>query len=603
MPASIQIPATFTAKDKFTRTVSKMTKSVRTFSGKSVAYVKRFDHKLNNTFRKVNRLGLMIGGLAIGAIFSTAIQNNLAYNDSLASVSAITGATGNDLIELEKTALSTAKTHKKSGAEILKAYELVGSAKPELLSNISALDAVTQSVITLSKASRLDMETSALSLTAVMNQFNKDASESGMVIDALAAGAKYGAAAIPAITEAIQQFGTGAKAFNVNVVESVALVETLAAKGIKGAEAGTKLRNILSKMSAIDALPKSAIDQLKKFGVNTDIVSNKALPLNERLKELSKISGDATALVKVFGIQNKEAGQIILENIPLYEQMNKNIAETGVAQTQAATNTNTLKFALDSIKTAFLNATTATNGNNKSLQWIIKSLNWVAKNMQTIITVVGILIGSFIAMKVIIGIINAVQVAIKIWTAVQWLLNASLWANPIGVVIAVIVALIAVVVGIIAAIKNWGSITDWFSKKWKQFTGWISKLWSGVVNFFKEFDFKAMFVKIGQSILKFMLLPLKGVLTLLSKLPGKVGELAKMGLEKIGAITGEVEVKDGKKALPSTAQSASENVSKTVEERNKNSNVKIDIVDKGRNVGDVESDDVPVNIGSTAGAF
>lgn len=604
MAATLKIPTIFTAVDKMSSVVRTMSKSVKGFSAKAIASVKRFDQKLTGTFKKLGKFSQLAIGVGVGALFREAIQGNIAFNDSLASVSAITGATGQDLIDLENLAKNTAKVHKKAGSEVLKAYELVGSAKPELLSNVNALDSVTQSVITLSKASRLDLETSALSLTGVMNQFNLAADKSGEAIDVLAAGAKYGAAAIPDITEAILKFGTGAKAFNVDMAESVALVEVFAAKGIKGAESGTKLRNIMSKMSAIGALPPEAIKQLEKFGVNTDIVSDATLPFSQRLKELSKIAGDSTALVKVFGLENKEAAQILLNNIPMYEELNKNVRETGVAQTQAATNTNTLKFALESIKTSFINATTATNGNSKALDIVKKALFFVGDNMETVVAIIGTLLAAYAAMKVVTGIMQAITIATQIWTAVQWLLNAAMMANPIGLIILAIIALIAIVVGVIAVIKNWGSITDWFSQKWTQFTDWISKAWDKVVGFFKEFNFKEFFKKIGQSILTFLLMPMKGLLTLLSKIPGKIGKMASLGLEKIGEVTGNISVGNGTNDNAESLDSPEVASGKMVSETIKKSNVNIDIRDKGNNVEKVTSDgnlDIPVKVTPTQG--
>nr|WP_153464788.1 hypothetical protein [Sediminibacillus terrae] len=49
----------------------------------------------------------------------------------------------------------------------------------------------------------------------------------------------------------------------------------------------------------------------------------------------------------------------------------------------------------------------------------------------------------------------------------------SLVISPIGLVIAGIAAAIA---GIVLVIKNWGSITDWFSEKWNQFTAWLTEV-------------------------------------------------------------------------------------------------------------------------------
>ena len=67
--------------------------------------------------------------------------------------------------------MNTAKATNNLGSEVLKAYELVGSAQPVLLQNATSLDQVTRSVITLSKASRMDLEQSTRALTDVMNQF------------------------------------------------------------------------------------------------------------------------------------------------------------------------------------------------------------------------------------------------------------------------------------------------------------------------------------------------------------------------------------------------------------------------------------------------
>src|SRR3990167_444141 len=54
---------------------------------------------------------------------------------------------------------------------------------------------------------------------------------------------------------------------------------------------------------------------------------------------------------------------------------------------------------------------------------------------------------------------NAIKVATIAWTAVQWLLNVAMNANPIGLLIVGIAALIA---GIVLLIQNIESVTNWF---------------------------------------------------------------------------------------------------------------------------------------------
>ncbi len=643
MPASIKIPTIFTAVDKFSGVVSQMTKGISSFSSKGVAAVKRLDNGVTSTFRKLGNFTQLALGVGAGAIFKSAIDNNIAFEDSLASVSAITGVTGAALGDLGEMAMKTAKDQKMLGADVLKAYELIGSAKPELLENTKALDEVTRSTILLSKASRMDMASSAASLTDVMNQFNKTGAESTKVVDILAAGAKYGAAAIPDISAAIVQFGTVAKQANVSLEESVAAIEVFAEKGIKGAEAGTKMRNVLTTLATAKALPKEALEQLKRFGVNLDIVTNSALPLKDRLKEFSKVSGDATAMVKIFGKENMGAGSIMLNNIDRLEDLTKGVSENGVAQDQATAQTKTLKFALESIKTAFLNATTATNTSGGVMKYATDIMIVLADNIDIVIGVAITLIAAFIAMKAIIlastvitfgysvamGISaastgamslamkgnivaqTAFKIAMFLSAAATWIANSAFVTLAISILAATwpILAVIAAVGAIIAIFYYWDDITKWFGEQWAKFTAWISEAWDNVVKFFSEFDFKGFFMNIGQAVLSFLLLPLQGVLLLLSKIPGTVGDLAKSGLKEVNKLTGKMSLenvisgdKNQEKVLTSTRQASDEKTRESIQQ----SQLNIDIRDKGGNVESVtkktKNGEIPIKTTSTVGA-
>lgn len=633
MAATIKVPTVFSAKDKFTKVVSKMTKGVKKFSKNSIAAIQRFDNRITKTYKKLSKFSKIALGLGIGAIFAMAIQNNIAYEDSLASVSAITGATGKELANLERMSKATAKSQKMLGADVLKAYELIGSAKPELLQNTVLLDEVTNAAVTLSKAGRMDLAPAAEALTTTLNQFGLGGKHAKKVIDQLAAGAKFGSSSITATSEALSKFGSIAAATGTKVNESIALIE-LVSPFEKGAEAGTKLRNILGKIAGTKILPAEAKKVLKKMKIDLDIVSDSSLSLGVRLKEMSKLGKDSTAVMQVFGTENAALAQSLFNNIDGYDEMFKNINKTNVATEQAKTNTNTFRFALDSIKTSFLNVTTATNTNNTALGFLKNILIFVADNMATLVGVAGTLIASYGIMKaviwatraalfaknVVLGVqialgkksimslrgnivaMNAYKIAMGIGTAATWLATAATTAFGIALNLGLwpILLIIAAIAAVIAIIMNWSSITKWFGKQWDRFTGFIGGAWSRIVKFFKEFDFKKMFMDIGRSIIRFMLMPLKWILSLLAKLPGKVGRMAQAGLDKMNELTGDVEVK--KEVVPSTNQAASEQVTKKITENN--SNLNVNIKDKGGNVESVDGDDdIPVKVTSTQGAF
>lgn len=67
-----------------------------------------------------------------------------------------------------------------------------------------------------------------------------------------------------------------------------------------------------------------------------------------------------------------------------------------------------------------------------------------------------------------------VSTATKVWAATQWLLNAALTANPIGIVVVAVVALVAVVVLI-------AKKTNWFQTAWAKSWAAIKFVASGVM--------------------------------------------------------------------------------------------------------------------------
>ncbi len=76
---------------------------------------------------------------------------------------------------------------------------------------------------------------------------------------------------------------------------------------------------------------------------------------------------------------------------------------------------------------------------NKTLEGLMSLFDWVQRNA----AVIGLFAS---ALLTAIMVYKGVIMVTKIWTAVQWLLNAAMKANPLGLVIGLIAALIAAVV-------------------------------------------------------------------------------------------------------------------------------------------------------------
>lgn len=108
--------------------------------------------------------------------------------------------------------------------------------------------------------------------------------------------------------------------------------------------------------------------------------------------------------------------------------------------------------------------------------------------------VLGYVLGLFVAWKAALlavrGVMVAVSAATKAWAAVQWVLNAAMSANPIGLVVIAIAGLIAAGAWLvqnwdeIAAWWNdlWGGIAAWTVEKWDAITGTITGAWDSIIS-------------------------------------------------------------------------------------------------------------------------
>jgi TP901 family phage tail tape measure protein len=404
----IVIPTTFTANDKYTAKVTRMSAATSKFASSASSAISRSDRAFRRFTPGVSEATKqMLSFATTGAVVAGAIQGlNFSvrsmkdYETAMASLSAITGATGDQLATFEKQVQRVAGSTNKSAIDVAKAFEITGSAKSELLQNAEGLAAVSEAGIVLAKASGSEIEPAIKALTGTLNQFNLGAEHADRVINALAAGEQAGAATTGQITESMDKFGAVAAASNVSVEESIGLIETLGKFNIKGAESGTKLRNVLTKMSTAKALPKEALKQLKKFGVDLNVVSDNTIPLRDRLKEFGKIAGDSTALAKVFGIENQLAGQILLNNIPLLDQYTKAVKNgTNVAHDQAAIKSNTLSNRLDELQNKWVNMITSSNSVDSAMGKVTAAITWATDNLGLLFKVTASVIGLFVLWK------------------------------------------------------------------------------------------------------------------------------------------------------------------------------------------------------------
>lgn len=324
--------------------------------------------------------------------------------ESQAGLKALTGLDDDSIAWLTGQAktLSTTMTKeglrvRQSAAEILDAFMLVGSAKPELLGDKEALKAVTEEAMRLQAAAKdITLNEAVDSLTLSLNQYGAAADQAGRFTNVLAAGSQAGSANIASQAKAIRNAGTAAASANVPIEQTVALIETLAYRGIKDEVAGTGLKKFFLVLQT-----------------GADETNPKIVGLDKALENLKNKNMDAGAIKKMFGEEGYNTASVILQNTEMVKDFTAAVTGTNVAYEQAAINSDTaqakLEQARNKMKLAAIDLgeklnpalTVSTNMLTNVLKYLPGLIDWCKKWGDTVLWLSTILLVYATRLKII----------------------------------------------------------------------------------------------------------------------------------------------------------------------------------------------------------
>lgn len=349
--------------------------------------------------------------------------------ESQAGLKALTGLDDDSIAWLTGQAktLSTTMTKeglrvRQSAAEILDAFMLVGSAKPELLGDKEALKAVTEEAMRLQAAAKdITLNEAVDSLTLSLNQYGAAADQAGRFTNVLAAGSQAGSANIASQAKAIRNAGTAAASANVPIEQTVALIETLAYRGIKDEVAGTGLKKFFLVLQT-----------------GADETNPKIVGLDKALENLKNKNMDAGTIKKMFGEEGYNTASVILQNTEMVKDFTAAVTGTNVAYEQAAINSDTaqakLEQARNKMKLAAIDLgeklnpalTVSTNMLTNVLKYLPGLIDWCNKWGGTVLYVASCIAVYTLRTK-------AATIASKAWNAITKTATALQLAYGIAV--------------------------------------------------------------------------------------------------------------------------------------------------------------------------
>ena len=391
--------------------------------------------------------GLLATGAAtltgVSMALNTLRNNRDSKESSQAELKALTGLDDSSIQWLTEQAEKLSTTMDESGLrirqssdEILQAYMLIGSKKPELLKDKEALNAVTIEAMRLAAAAKIDLKDAVTATTVSLNMYGESADQAARYVNVLAAGSKEGAADVSAQAAAIKNAGVAASGAGVSIEQLQGTIQMLAEKGLEAEPAGTALRKFFLVLQT-----------------GPDETNPKVVGLQAALENLNKKSLSAAQIQTMFGEEAYSAATILIDNADKVRQYTEAVTDTNIAMEQAAINsdTNEAKMAQyrNSIKEAGIELMERLNPSLSLLTgWTTKIIVALPKLIDWFIKYKGIIITSTAAITAYTVTVNASTIATKLyetWTKLATVatrgFNTVLKANPFGLAVAGLTAI------------------------------------------------------------------------------------------------------------------------------------------------------------------
>lgn len=328
--------------------------------------IKTFQKRVDSMGASVrNFVGGFAGMAGISFAFMDIAQKSIQFEKSLSSLRSLTGVSAEELTFFKDEAIKLGSTSTQTASQVVEAFQLIGSQKPELLKNKDALAEVTKQAITLAEAAGMDVPEAAKALTGSLNQMGESSRKAGEYINVLAAASQAGSADIPYLTKAIEKSGGAASSVGIKYNELVAAIEAIAPKITEASEAGTNLRNIFL------VLESSSDKNLKPSVVG----------LSKAVENLAAKNMDATQMTKMFGRESVTAALALVSAKDDYNRYVEAITGTNTAIEQQKINNDNLAGSINAVSSAWEGFVLSLNKSNGFLSTTAKGLAGIISDL------------------------------------------------------------------------------------------------------------------------------------------------------------------------------------------------------------------------------
>lgn len=456
-------------------------------------------------------LPVTAGVTALGTASVTTAAN---FESSMSQVQATMGITKDAMSTVNGQSVNTmdtlSKLAKKMGAETA----FSASECAEALNYLALAGYDTQqmcdtlpTVLNLAAAGDIALADASDMVTDAMSALGMGVDEAETMVDQMAKTASTTNTSVAQLGEGILTIGATAKSIKGGTAELNTALGILANNGIKGAEGGTHLRNII--LSLQNPTDKAAA-QMEALGLSIYDSEGNMRSMNDILGDLNKSMDGMTSAEKsniistIFNKTDLSSVNALLANTgETWDSLQKSITDSGgAAQQMADTQLDNLQGQITILKSALEGLAISfgellmpaikqivgwvqkfvdwLNGMNDGTKKVIMTVALLAAALGPVLIVIGKVISAVGTIMTVVpkiaGVINTVKGAFAA-------LNTTMLANPITLIIAAIAALVA---AFIYLWNNCDGFRQFWIDLWENVKQTAVTVWNAIKEFFAQ---------------------------------------------------------------------------------------------------------------------
>ncbi len=485
-------------------------------SNAALAKIEEVGDKLQTAGDKISGAGqkLLPVTAAVAGLGTAAVKTTADFDTSMSQVQATMGITKETMSELNGESVNTVEALRDLAKQMGSETAFSASECADAMNYLALAGYDTQeiydtlpTVLNLAAAGGIDLASASDMVTDAMSALGMETSEADTMVDQMSKTASTTNTSVAQLGEAILTIGATAKTVKGGTAELNTALGILANNGIKGAEGGTHLRNVIL---ALQSPTDKAAACMESLGVEVYDSEGNMRSLNDILGDLNTSMDGMTSAEKqniissIFNKTDLAAVNSLLSNTgDSWDSLQQSITESGgAAQQMADTQLDNLSGQITILKSA-LEGLAISFGEilmpkiraaAKKIQEFVDKLNGMNDEQKETVVKIAAVVAAIGPMLILFG-----KVTSTVGTAMKGFSGLTKGIAKLGVKIAgssgsitgLGSALCAVAGPVLAVVAVVGILVAAFVNLWntnEEFRDAITGIWDGIKSKFEEFS-------------------------------------------------------------------------------------------------------------------